>query len=207
MNISASVYAADPMRLAEAVAAVSPFVASLHIDVMDGSFAPAFGLNERLFRSLIGSGERPVDVHLMVDEPEPWAKRFAALGAHRVAFHLEAVTDAIAVAQSIRTEGSLAYVALLPETPVSRVLGLQDHIDGLLLLTAPPGGGDLNPAALARVADVPKRLPTIVDGHLEPAQFDTLKANGVDLAVVGATLFHTDHLADRAKALYLLATA
>jgi len=131
MNISASLYAADPLRLARAAAAVAPYVASLHIDVMDGRFAPAFGFGERLIRSLIATGAPPVDVHLMIETPEPWAKRFAALGARCVAFHLERVSDPIAVARSIRNEGSLAYVALLPETPVSLVLPLQDDIDGL----------------------------------------------------------------------------
>jgi ribulose-phosphate 3-epimerase len=123
MKISASLHAADPLRLAKAVAAIGRYVASLHVDVMDGRFAPAFGFGERLVRDLIAAGGLPVDVHLMVEHPEPWAVRFAALGARRVAFHLETVEDPIGVARSIRAKESLAYVALLPETPLSRVPG------------------------------------------------------------------------------------
>ncbi len=206
VRISASLYGADPLRLADAVAAVTPYVASLHIDIMDGRFAPAFGFGERLINGLMRLGAPPIDVHLMVDRPEPWAKRFAALGVRRVAFHLEAVSDPIALTQTIRTEGSLAYIGLLPHTSLSRVLPLRDEIDGLLLLTAPPGGGVLNSAALARVRDVPKGLSTIVDGRLGPPHFDILKSSGVDIATIGAALFDSDNVAERAKALALLAS-
>lgn len=207
MKISASLHAADPLRLATAVAAIGPHVASLHVDVMDGRFAPTFGFGERLVRRLVADGGSPVDVHLMVERSEPWAVRFAALGARRVAFHLEAVGDPIAVARSIRAEGSLAYLALLPETPLSRVPDAPGAFDGLLLLTAPAGGGRLNEGALARIKNLPRDCSTIVDGRIEPAQFDFLKAHGVELAVVGASLFDSDSLPERAKGLAALASA
>ncbi len=199
MKMSASLYAADPLRLSYAVAAVAPHVASLHIDVMDGRFAPAFGYGEHLVSRLIAEGAPPVDVHLMLEEPEPWASRFAALGVRRVAFHVEAVRDPLAVAASIRAEGALAYAALLPHTPLSRVASLISGIDGVLLLTAAPGGGTLSRAALDRVRELPAGFPTIVDGRLEPIYFDALRSSGVELAVVGAALFAGDGLPERAR--------
>lgn len=184
---------------------MAPYVGSLHVDVMDGRFAPTFGYGERLISRLIAEGAPPVDVHLMLDAPERWTSRFAALGVRSVAFHVEAVHDPFAVAASIRAEGSLAYAALLPETPLSRVSALMAGIDGILLLTAAPGGGALNRAALARVRDLPKAYPAIVDGRLEPTHFDVLKSSGVELAVMGAALFESDNLSDQAKKLDLLA--
>ena len=93
MKISASLHAADPLRLAEAVSAIRPYVESLHVDVMDGRFAPAFGFGERLVDSLVADGGLPIDVHLMVERPEDWAVRFAKLGARSVAFHIEAAEE------------------------------------------------------------------------------------------------------------------
>ncbi len=166
MKISASLHAANPLRLSEAVAAVAPHVGSLHVDVMDGRFAPTFGCGEALVSRLVAEGAPPVDVHLMIDEPRRWTRRFAGLGARRVIFHAEAVSDPLAVADDIRAEGSLAYIALLPETPIARYAALLEQVDGLLLLTAPPGGGEFNKAALAGLHEAPKGLPLIVDGGL-----------------------------------------
>jgi ribulose-phosphate 3-epimerase len=207
MKISASLHAADPLRLAEAIAAVAPHVASLHVDVIDGRFAPAFGFGERLVRSVIAKRAPPVDVHLMVERPESWAVRFAALGARLVAFHLEAVSDVVATANAIRAEGALAYVALLPDTPTSRVPNLRGAFDGLLLLTAPPGGGSFNQAAFSRIESLPKGRPAIVDGRIEPRHFDALKSNGIATAVVGTCLFEGVELAEQARRLSEAAAA
>ena len=73
MRISASLYAAVPLRLAEAVEAVAPHVGSLHIDIMDGRFASAFGLGEALVRSLLAEGSPPLDIHLL-DLLRSWAR-------------------------------------------------------------------------------------------------------------------------------------
>jgi ribulose-phosphate 3-epimerase len=206
VKVSASLYAADPLRLAEAAAAVAPYVASFHVDVMDGRFAPAFGCGESLISRLVADGVRPVDVHLMIDEPQRWARRFAGLGARRVIFHAEAVSDPMAVANEIRAEGSLAYVALLPDTPIARHAALLERVDGLLLLTAPPGGGKFNQVALARSREAPVGLPLIVDGGLEPQHFDSLRSCSAELAVIGKALFAARDLGEWAKTLALLAS-
>ena len=172
---------------------------------MDGRFAPAFGCGEPLVSRLVADGAPPVDVHLMIEEPQRWTRRFAGLGARCVIFHAEAVSDPLAVADGIRAEGSLVYIALLPETPIALYAALLEKVDGLLLLTAPPGGGEFNKAALARLHEAPKGLPLIVDGGLEPRHFDSLRACSVELAVVGKALFDSRDLGDRAKKLDLLA--
>lgn len=207
MKISPSLHAADPLKLGEAVSAVRPYVESLHVDVMDGRFAPAFGFGEALVESLVGDGALPVDVHIMAEEPDAWAVRFAKLGARSVAFHIEATKDPVAVANAIRAAGALAYAALRPSTPLSCLSDCPRCFDGLLLLTAPAGGGDLVPQALARVAHRPKSLPTIVDGRIEPDHFPFLNSTGVDIAVIGSSLFESLDLGGRARTLAALATA
>jgi ribulose-phosphate 3-epimerase len=182
MKISASLYAADPLRLAEAVAAVAPHVDSLHVDVMDGRFAPAFGFGERLVESLVADGALPVDVHLMVERPEVWAVRFAALGVRSVAFHLEAAQDPVQLAEAVRKTGALAHVALSPRTHPSEIPGRSDAFDGVLLLTF-----------------------SIVDGRVDVSLLGALRAAGVALAVIGADLFTGHNCAARAERLAFLA--
>lgn len=206
MKLSASLYAANPLRLGDAVAAVAPYVGSFHVDVMDGRFAPAFGIGESLVSRLVAEeGAPPVDVHLMIEAPQRWARRFAGLGARRVIFHGETVSDPFAVADDIRAEGSLAYIALLPDTPIARYAALLERIDGLLLLTAPPGGGKFNETALARSREAPEGLPLIVDGGINLRHFDALRACSVEFAVVGRALFANPNPGDQAKKLERLA--
>jgi ribulose-phosphate 3-epimerase len=199
MRLSASLYAADPLRLGEAVSAVTPYVGSLHVDVMDGRFAPAFGFGEQLVSRLVAGGAPPIDVHLMVDEPESAAVRFARLGVRSVAFHVEATPDAAALAKAIRAAGARAYAALLPETEPATVIPIASDIDGILLLTAPPGVGTFSDAAFERIARTPAGLPMIVDGRLQPVHFGALRAQKVELAVVGAALFDGGAPAERAR--------
>jgi len=206
MRLSASLHAADPLRLAEAVSAVAPHVGSLHVDVMDGRFAPAFGFGEQLVAALVAAGAAPVDVHLMVDEPERSALRFARLGVRSVAFHVEATRDAAGLAGAIRAAGALAYAALRPETdPAAAVGPIASAVDGILLLTAPPGGGGFSDAAFARIARAPPGLRKIVDGRLQPGHFAALRAQDAELAVVGAALFHGGALSERARGFARLA--
>jgi ribulose-phosphate 3-epimerase len=152
MKISASLYAAEPLRLAEAVEAIAPHVGSLHIDIMDGRFASAFGLSEALVRSLLAKGSPPIDVHLMLEHPEPWIHQFGMLGVRSIAFHAEAVSDVKSAASSIRAAGCLAYIAFLPETPVARISELLPEADGILLLTAPARGRGIQPRGIGTVA-------------------------------------------------------
>lgn len=207
MRLSASLHAADPLHLAEAVDAVAGHVETLHIDVMDGRFAPAFGFGEALVRRLIAANAPPVDVHLMLDRPEDWAIRFAGLGVRRVAFHAEAADDPVSVAAAIRAHGALAYLALEPETAIALVEPLLAAMDGLLLLTAPAGGGPFSPAALARLADVPAGLPVIIDGGLEPHHFGWPAMARVELAVIGKALFSAGDITARARELSARAAA
>jgi ribulose-phosphate 3-epimerase len=207
MRLSASLHAADPLRLGDAVAAVAGAVETLHVDVMDGRFAPAFGFGETLVRRLVAMGAPPVDIHLMLEAPAEWALRFARLGVRSVAFHAEAIDDPPALADALRAEGALAYLALEPETAIALVEPLLAAVDGLLLLTAPAGGGAFSPAALARLADVPAGLSVIVDGALRPEHFAAPEMARVELAVIGNALFGVGDVATRARELSARAAA
>lgn len=191
MTISASIMAIDPLRTEAALAAVAPHVGSWHVDVIDGSFAPAFGFGPAMVAALVARNDRPVDVHLMVDRPDVWGPRFAALGARSVAFQVETDADASAVARAIRDAGAEAFAALRPDTPLERVRPLLGDVDGVLLLTAPPGGGAFDAGALEKAFAVPAHLLTTVDGRIDESHLVTVRSAGVTDVVIGQALFGT----------------
>jgi ribulose-phosphate 3-epimerase len=204
MKLSASLYAANPLHLARSIAAVAPYVGSFHIDVMDGRFAPAFGCDERLVTCLMRESEIPIDMHLMICDPAVWAVRFAGLGVRSIAFHVESGADVETLADRIRREGALAYLALRHTTPVETVAAMFGSVDGVLLLSAPAGGGRFDTNAFERLARLPKGLPSVVDGNVDQTHFDRLRREQVDVAVIGKALF--SH-ADIARQAQFLATA
>lgn len=205
MKLSASLYAANPLRLADDIAAVAPHVGSFHVDVMDGQFAPAFGCDERLVTRLLRDITVPLDMHLMICNPAMWAVRFAGLGVRSVAFHFESGADVEELADRIRREGALAYLALRHTTPVEAVAGIFAAVDGILLLTAPAGGGSFDTNAFQRLASLPANLPSIVDGNIDQTHFARLRREAVDLAVIGKALFSQADVARQAQ--YLAAAA
>ncbi len=200
-GLSASLFAADPFRLAEAIEAVAPHVESFHLDIMDGAFAPDFGLNARLVAELVARTSLPLDVHLMIRDPARIALRYAGFGARSVAVHLEGQHDFTEIAEALRREGTRAVAAIQHTTPVAALEAVRDAADGFLLLTAPAGGGAFQPDAFARLAARPRGVPVVVDGRIEPAHFERLRALGVDLAVLGASLFSAPRLGPRAREL------
>lgn len=198
MQLSASLYAADLLHLAADVAAVSPYVESFHLDIMDGVFAPDFGLNARLVKDLAATSRLPLDVHLMVRDPVRSAMFYAELGVRSIAVHVECEPDFGEIAAIIRANGVRAIAALRHTTTVAALDAPRDEADGFLFLTAPAGGGDFDPSAFERLAARPHGLPTTVDGRIEPSHFAGLRDLGIDLAVVGATLFSAGEVGQRA---------
>lgn len=196
--LSPSLYAANPLRLAEEIEAVAPHAESFHLDVMDGAFAPEFGLNLRFIRELSRVSSLPLDVHLMLANPKETAIRIAEMGVRSVAVHLEVDQDFREVISIVKSNGVKAYAALRHTTQVAALNPLLGDIDGCLLLTAPAGGGPFDDNAFDRLAGRPDGLYTIVDGRIGPQHCRRLKELTVDVAVVGAALFAARQAARRA---------
>lgn len=199
--LSASVYAADPFRLAEEIEAVLPNVESLHLDVMDGVFAPEYGLTARIIRDLAECASKPLDVHLMVARPRDTVIRFSELGVRSIAIHLEAEDDFAELAKIVRSNGVKAFAAIRHTTSVSALTRVAEHADGCLFLTAPAGGGSFDDQAFTRLSERPAGLFTIVDGKIVPTHFSRLEKLHVDLAVVGAALFTDGEARERSEVL------
>lgn len=197
--LSASLFAADPLRLQEEIEAVAPHVESFHLDIMDGAFAPEFGLSGRLVGDLARVTTKPLDVHLMVNDPRSVLVRYAELGVRSIAIHIEGEGDFAEAATIVRANGCRLLAAIRHTTPVVRLQDVAEIVDGILFMTAPLGGGAFDDNAFLRLAERPRHLPTTVDGRIDAGHFQRLAELGVDLAVMGAALFSGGGAADRAS--------
>jgi ribulose-phosphate 3-epimerase len=113
----------------------------VHVDVMDNHFVPNLTFGPQMVGRIQDVSPIPLDVHLMIDDPDRWAPGYAELGAYSVTFHAEAAGDAVALARRLRQIGARAGIALKPGTPVEPLLELLPEFDQVLVMTVEPGFG------------------------------------------------------------------
>jgi len=113
----------------------------IHVDIMDNHFVPNLTFGLPMVERLQQVTPRPLDVHLMIDDPERWAPGYAEAGAFSVTFHAEATGDAVGLARRLRDIGARAGIALKPATPVTDYLEILDEFDQVLIMTVEPGFG------------------------------------------------------------------
>ncbi|WP_411700291.1 ribulose-phosphate 3-epimerase [Conyzicola sp.] len=113
----------------------------VHVDIMDNHFVPNLTFGPTMTERLQELSAIPLDVHLMIDDPDRWAPGYAELGAYSVTFHAEAAKDAVSLARRLRDIGARAGIALKPGTPVEPFLDLLPEFDQVLVMTVEPGFG------------------------------------------------------------------
>lgn len=197
MLIAPSVLSADPTALGSEVAAVAN-ADLIHFDVMDGHFVPPLTFGAGVIARLAQVTELPIDVHLMVSNPDERVGDYLSLGARFVTFHWEAATHAHRIADQIRSAGAKVGVALNPSTPVWALEEIADLLDLILVMTVDPGygGQPIMPTAAAKVARVrawcdDQRIDPLieVDGGVAPDTIAALATAGANVFVAGTSVF------------------
>ena len=211
--IAPSILSADFGRIADEVAAATDAGADwIHVDVMDGHFVPSITIGPLVTRAVRRATTVPLDVHLMVEEPERHVAAFVAAGGNRVTIHVEAEScrDPAAVLRAIRDAGALAGLAVNPETPLEAARPFFGDIDLLLVMTVHPGKGgqSIEPDYQERIAtacrmrqDAGASFLIEVDGGIKSFNAAQAVAVGADVLVAGSAIFESQDYAAAIRAL------
>jgi ribulose-phosphate 3-epimerase len=166
----------------------------LHCDVMDGHFVPNITFGPDMIAAFRKATKLPLDVHLMIEQPDVYAERFIEAGGDHLIVHLEAKHDVAKTLALIRGRGKGAGLAINPETPAERALPFLAQIDELLVMTVHPGFGGqaFLPEMLPKVRalrSAAKDLRIIVDGGINPETGRQCVEAGANILVAGNSLF------------------
>jgi ribulose-phosphate 3-epimerase len=199
--IAPSILAADFAALGEAIAAVERGGADLiHVDVMDGHFVPNLTVGPPLVKSLRRVATVPLDVHLMIEEPDRFIEAFAEAGAAMMSVHVEAVAHLHRTVHAIKALGVKAGVVLNPATPAFAIQELAADVDFVLVMSVNPGFGGQTfiPHSESKVRDVRALLDAVgnaamveIDGGIDRHNVARVVAAGARIIVAGSAVFHT----------------
>src|SRR5262245_47006231 len=209
--IAPSILSADFGRLHDEVAAVTEAGADwIHVDVMDGQFVPPITIGPVVVRAIRAATALPLDVHLMVKEPEPLLQEFRNAGAASMTVHVEACADVAGTLRAVRATGAKVGLSLNPPTPLERVRPFLGLIDVLLVMSVNPGWGGqpIVPGSIERVAAARKmrtesgeKFLIEVDGGIKASNAADAVAAGAEVLVAGSAVYGTKDYSGAIRAL------
>ena len=201
IKIAPSILAADFLHLEKDVETVNKYADIFHLDVMDGVFVPNISFGFPVIEAIAKKAEKPMDVHLMIVEPEKYVERFAKAGASMISFHLNATSDPSAVLRKIRSFGVKAGLVINPDIPVESLYPYLAEADFILLMSvfAGFGGQKFIEETYDRVrtlkAEIKRQgldLMLEVDGGVSAANARALTEAGFDILVAGSAVFKAE---------------
>lgn len=177
---------------------------ALHLDVMDGRFVPQLTYGPVVVKAVRAAATVPLEVHLMIEEPERSLAEYAKLGADIITVHIEGLSEPRRALETIASLGPRAHLAFSPETPVSQVEPFLDVCDGVLVMSVEPGYGGqaFEPQALDKLAQLAAirretggRFRLGIDGGISTTTIAAAAAAGAELIVAGSAVIRSSDYA------------
>lgn len=210
-KLAPSILSADFSRLGQDVKTIEEAGAHLvHVDVMDGHFVPNITIGPLVAKSLVGKTGMPLDVHLMIENPDRYIEAFVTPQTEYITVHQEACTHLHRTLQAIRALGVKAGVALNPATSLESIRWVLEDVDMVLVMSVNPGFGGQKfiPSALRKVqalADMREAMGLSfeieIDGGVGPANIEEISKAGVDIFVAGSAVFGAEDVKERVRQL------
>jgi ribulose-phosphate 3-epimerase len=188
--------------------------AALHLDVMDGRFVPQLTYGMVVIEAVRRAAKGPIELHMMVEQPESYIEEYAKAGADILTVHLEGLADPRRTLEAISSLGPRAHLAISPGTPVEKVAPYLDACDGVLVMSVEPGFGGqrFNPVALEKLArlsalraDMGGAFRLAVDGGISTETIGPVAAAGAELIVAGSAVIRSPDYAQAIAQLEQLA--
>lgn len=215
VEIAPSILAADFACLGEGIRAVERGgAAMLHVDVMDGHFVPNISIGVPVVASLRKATRLPLDVHLMIENPELYIQAFAEAGADMISVHQEATPHLDRALSMIREHGCRPGAVINPATPVPALFEVLGNLDHVLVMSVNPGFGGQKfiPGALGKIRELKRIRQSYnhsfrieVDGGVGPENVADLVRAGAEILVAGTSIFHTPDAAEAVRSMKQMA--
>lgn len=197
--IAPSILNANFDDLENEIVKISTTADLLHLDIMDNKFVPNFTFDIKRAFEIIGFSKLPVDAHLMIEDPDSIAPRYAQTGCNSVTFHLEAVSNVLQTISDIKSNGAKVGIAIKPATKFSDVEPFIEEIDMLLIMTVEPGFGGQSfmhdqmvkvVAARKRINQTPEPRPLLqIDGGVSLETIAEAATAGANCFVAGSAVY------------------
>lgn len=192
--IAPSILSADFGRLGEEIKAVERAGADwLHVDVMDGHFVPNITIGPVVVKDIKRATRLPLDVHLMISEPERYVDAFAKAGSAIITFHIEACPDPAGLIKKIRSHRLRAGASIKPKTDLAALYGILDLLDMVLIMTVEPGfgGQEFMEEVVPKIKGLRSRFgkDIEVDGGISGANARQVIEAGANVLVAGTAIF------------------
>ncbi len=214
-RINPSILSADFVNLERDLGTIAT-ADLVHVDVMDNHFVPNLTFGPQMVGRIQTVSPIPLDVHLMIDDPERWAPGYAELGAYSVTFHAEACQNPVALARRLREIGARAGLAVKPDTPIEPYLEVIEEFDQVLVMTVEPGFGgqsfiEATMPKLSKLSDEVKRrgldVWLQVDGGVDEHTIRAAARAGANTFVAGSSVFRNGEPAENIALLRAAANA
>ena len=197
MRIQPSILSADFVNFESEFKTISA-ADGIHVDVMDGHFVPNLTFGLGMVKRMQEITTLPLDVHLMIENPDQLAAQYAEGGVFSVTVHFEALTDPIATAKAIKSKGARAGLSIKPNTPVADIDDLIQHFDQILVMSVEPGFGGqaFMPASVEKISTIRNLIDSRglatwlqVDGGIDLVTIGQAASAGADTFVAGSSVF------------------